>query len=284
MSDTTYQNYDVIERRLNEMARQRLIYTLITIGVFVLLMGVGITMAEENNAGSFSRGFSRFFDYPIDLFEQTFAYGWGWWSLVLKHTPELLSTINMALFSTLFGFTFAVILGILAARNVVQSKIVVAVTRRALDIMRSFPELVFAMILLYLMGRSLLPAVIAVTIHTIGALGKLFSEAVENIDDKPLEGLRASGASWFQQIRFGVLPQVWPLFFSYGLLRMEINVRASTILGFVGAGGIGEALSTMIQWRYGAEILAIMFLLVLTITSLDYLSRYVRFRMIGEHS
>ena len=123
---------------------------------------------------------------------------------------------------------------------------------------------------------------IAIAIHTTGALGKLFSEAIENIDMKPVEGLQSAGASWLQRVRFAVIPQVFPIFLSYTLLRLEINGRASTILGFVGAGGIGEALSTVIQWRYGDEILAIMFLLVVTITSLDYLSRYARGKLIGD--
>jgi phosphonate transport system permease protein len=137
------------------------------------------------------------------------------------------------------------------------------------------------MVFLYLMGQSPVPAVIAITIHTTGVLGKLFSEAIENADMRPVEGLQSAGASWFSRVRFGVLTQVLPLFFSYTLLRVEINVRASTILGFVGAGGIGEALSAMIQWRHGDQICAIIVLIVATITALDYLSSYVRNRFIG---
>ena len=152
-----------------------------------------------------------------------------------------------------------------------------------MDILRSFPELVIAMIFLYLMGKSELPAVIAIVIHTAGALGKLFSEAIENADSKPIEGLQSCGARWWARIRFAVIPQVVPLFISYTLLRLEINVRASTILGFVGAGGIGEALSAVIQFRYGDEIIAIMFLLVVTIISLDYFSRFLRGRLIGDN-
>ena len=158
----------------------------------------------------------------------------------------------------------------------------IVVTRRFFDICRSFPELVIALILLYLMGQSPIPAIIAVTIHTIGALGKLFSEAVENSDLKPLEGLESVGANWVQRMRFGLLPQAMPLFLSYGLLRLEINVRASTILGFVGAGGIGEALYTQIQWRHGADVCAIIVLLVTTISLIDRLSDSVRHRMIGK--
>ena len=120
--------------------------------------------------------------------------------------------------------------------------------------------------------------------HTIGALGKLFSEANENIDMRPVEGLKATGANWYQQIRFGVLPQVLPNYLSYGLLRLEINVRASTILGFVGAGGIGEQLTANIQWTYGADVTAIFVLLISTIVGLDYLSRWVRGKLIGSGS
>ena len=113
-------------------------------------------------------------------------------------------------------------------------------------------------------------------------VGKTFSEAIENIDPKPLEGLQSAGASWVQRVRFAVLPQVLPLFFSYALLRLEINVRASTILGFVGAGGIGEALNTVIQWRHGDQVMAIMVLLVATIIVLDYLSGWMRGKIIGS--
>ena len=139
-----------------------------------------------------------------------------------------------------------------------------------MDILRSFPELVIAMIFLYLMGKSELPAVIAIVIHTAGALGKLFSEAIENADSKPIEGLQSCGARWWARIRFAVIPQVVPLFISYTLLRLEINVCASTILGFVGAGGIGEALSAVIQFRYGDEIIAIIFLLFISFFFLYY--------------
>ena len=112
-------------------------------------------------------------------------------------------------------------------------------------------------------------------------MGKLFSEAIENADNKQIEGLESVGSSWLSRIRFGVLPQVMPILLSYGLLRAEINVRASTILGFVGAGGIGEQLNTLIQWNFGAKITAVMFLLILTITLLDYFSTFTRQKLIG---
>lgn len=270
-----------LEARLRQLERQRFVYTLLGIGITALIVWFGVKVANEQNASPFSQGISRFFDYPMDMIGEAYEAGWAWPPLLLKYFPDLLATFNMALFSTFLGFCFAIVLSCFASANLIRSVWVVQLTRRVLDIARAFPELVIAMIFLYLMGKSELPAIIAITIHTSGALGKLFSEAIENVDTKPLDGLQSVGSSWLMRVRFAVLPQVLPLFFSYGLLRLEINVRASTILGFVGAGGIGEALSTVIQWRYGDEITAIMVLLIATITMLDYFSSYLRNRLIG---
>lgn len=269
-----------VETNLKQLNRTRAIYTFIGLAAVLFILSSGVTVANNYNAGSFGRGVQNFFDYPVDLFEEAFAAGWSWFGLLLVHLPDLLSTINMAIFSTGVGAVFAVFLSLFSSQNLIKNRSVVSFTRRFMDLCRSFPELVIAMIFLYLMGKSLLPAVIAIVIHTSGALGKLFSEAIENIDQKPIEGLESVGASWWIRVRFGIMPQVLPLYFSYSLLRLEINVRASTILGFVGAGGIGEALSTVIQWRYGDEILAIMTLLVLTIVALDYLSSFFRNQLI----
>jgi len=275
--------FDTIEKNLKAMAFKRLLYSLISILAVIFLLSSGLTIAENNNAGSFERGISKFFDYPVDLFKEAFESGWRWYAYVFKYLPDLISTINMAFFSTLFGAIFALLLSLFASKNLIKNPYIVTFARRTMDILRSFPELVIAMIFLYLMGKSELPAVIAIVIHTAGALGKLFSEAIENADSKPIEGLQSCGARWWARIRFAVIPQVVPLFISYTLLRLEINVRASTILGFVGAGGIGEALSAVIQFRYGDEIIAIMFLLVATIISLDYFSRFLRGRLIGDN-
>lgn len=270
-----------LDARLHSLERQRFYYTLLGIGITALVIWFGIKVANEQNASPFSAGIEKFFDYPLDMIAEAWRAGWNWPPLLAKYFPDLVSTFNMALFSTFLGFCFAVVLSCFASANLIRNPWIVQIVRRFLDIARSFPELVIAMIFLYLMGKNELPAIIAITIHTTGALGKLFSEAIENIDTKPLDGLQSAGAGWIKRVRFAVLPQVLPLFFSYGLLRLEINVRASTILGFVGAGGIGEALSTVIQWRYGDEIIAIMVLLILTITFLDYFSSYLRGKLIG---
>jgi phosphonate transport system permease protein len=271
-----------LENELHRLQRIKTLYTVFGIAITAAITLIGIDMANSANATPFSQGITKIFDFPRDMFVLAWDIGLSkWLNRVAEFVPDLLLTLNMALLSTFLGFIIAVILSCFASRNIMKSTAVVQVTRRLLDLMRSFPEIVIALIFLYLMGKSLLPAVIAITIHTGGALGKLFSEAIENIDSKPLEGLESTGGSWLSRVRFGVLPQVMPLFFSYGILRLEINVRSSTILGFFGAGGIGAALSENIQWRDGGRVTAIFVLLVATIIALDYLSDWVRAKLIG---
>jgi len=272
-----------LESDLKVLQRRKTTYTVFGIVITLAVALIGIDMANTANATPFSQGITKIFDFPRDMIALSIELGWAkWFSRVAEFLPDLILTLNMALLSTFLGFVFAVILSCFAAQNLIKSRTVVTVTRRLMDLARSFPEIVIALIFLYLMGKSLLPAVIAITIHTAGALGKLFSEAIENIDNKPLEGLESTGASWISRVRFGVLPQVLPLFFSYGILRLEINVRASTILGFFGAGGIGQALSNVIQWRDGGRVTAIFVLLVVTIIALDYLSDWIRSKLIGK--
>ena len=127
----------------------------------------------------------------------------------------------------------------------------VPVARRVSDVCRAIPEIVIALVLIFILGGGPVPAVIAIAIHTAGAMGKLFSEVNENVDLKPVEGLASVGATWSQRIWLGVFPQVAPNYLSYGLLRLEVNIRASAILGFVGAGGIGYELRNAMTFGQG---------------------------------
>ncbi|MCB1427343.1 MAG: ABC transporter permease subunit, partial [Notoacmeibacter sp.] len=129
-----------------------------------------------------------------------------------------------------------------------------------------------------------IPAIIAVSIHTIGALGKMFFEVVENADMRPEEGLRAVGGNWVERVAYGIVPQVMPNFMSYFLLRLEINVRASTIIGAVGGGGIGEALRLSISRGHEAKTIAIIFLLFTTIVAVDQFSAWLRRRLVGDQA
>jgi phosphonate transport system permease protein len=141
---------------------------------------------------------------------------------------------------------------------------------------------VFALIFVIAFGLGPMAGVLALTVHSIGALGKQYAEMVENIDMKPVEGLRSTGASWIAAMRFAVLPQVAAGFASYTLLRFEINVRSASVMGFVGAGGIGVELITAIRKFYYSDVSAILLMLILTVFVIDIGTGWFRGRLFGK--
>ena len=151
-----------------------------------------------------------------------------------------------------------------------------------LELFRSVPEIVYALILVWTFGVGPLAGIVAIALHTVGALGKLFAEVVENVDMRPWDALRGAGANWVKSVRFGILPQVLPNFLSYVLLRFEINVRGATVIGFVGAGGIGQELYSVISFNYYQEISAIVALVILTVSLIDLTSETLRRSVIGQ--
>jgi phosphonate transport system permease protein len=126
-----------------------------------------------------------------------------------------------------------------------------------------------------------LAGILAIALHTVGALGKLFAEVVENADMKAWDGIASSGGNWWHGVRFAILPQVMPNFLSYALLRFEINIRGASVIGFVGAGGIGQEIYHVIAFNYYEEISAIVFLVILTVFAIDLVSERLRHRVIG---
>jgi phosphonate transport system permease protein len=144
--------------------------------------------------------------------------------------------------------------------------------------------LVFALIFVYAFGLGPLPGVLAIAVHSMGALGKLFSEVNENITAGPGEGVRAAGGNWMHLVRYAVIPQVLPDFASYTLLRFEINVRASSVVGFVGAGGIGQELYSVIRQFIYVDISALVLLLIITVALIDITCEHLRRRLLGEQA
>ena len=159
------------------------------------------------------------------------------------YVQEMLITIQLAVWGTVLAVVCSVPCGILSAENIAPWWICQPM-RRAMDAARAINEIVFAMLFVVAVGLGPFAGVLALWIHTTGILAKLFSEAVEAIDPSPVEGIRATGASRLEEVIFGVIPQVLPLWISYSLYRFESNVRSATVLGIVGAGGIG-----MILWE-----------------------------------
>ncbi|MFS8035659.1 phosphonate ABC transporter, permease protein PhnE [Xanthobacter sp. AM11] len=193
----------------------------------------------------------------------------------------LLDTLLIAYLGTLLGGIGAFLLCFLASANLVKSPLIRLAARRFLEFCRTVPELVFALLFVVAFGLGAMPGVLALAIHTMGSLGKLFAEVVENIDMNPVEGATASGASWTQMVRFAVVPQVLSNFASYGLLRFEINVREASIMGFVGAGGIGQDLVEAIRKFYYSDVSAILLLIIATVMIIDLVTERVRHALIG---
>jgi phosphonate transport system permease protein len=203
---------------------------------------------------------------------------WGIW----RYLRLIGETLLTAYLGTLFGLIGALVLCFPAAANLAPHPWLRPVCRRILELARSVPELVYALIFVYAYGVGAMPGVMAVAVHSIGALGKLFSEAAENLDDRSLSGVRATGASWLAQMRLAALPQVLPNFISYTLFRFEINVRSASVLGFVGAGGIGQELYQSIRSFAYADVSAVVLVIVAMVMLTDMASQWVRARFIGE--
>jgi phosphonate transport system permease protein len=195
----------------------------------------------------------------------------------------LFDTLLIAFVATTLGVVAGFLLSFPAARNLAGSAVSYQLTRRFLELMRTVPELVFAMLFVFAFGLGPMAGVLAIALHTMGVLGKLFSEINETITDKSLEGVVAAGAARDQVVRLGVVPQVMPAFISYTLLRFEINVRSASVIGFVGAGGIGQELMFVINQFIYRDISAILLLLIITVALVDILSEKIRHRVLdGE--
>jgi phosphonate transport system permease protein len=276
----TAQISQIRESYLAQVQRRRL-YGGLMLLIFVMLMVSGFVVADDRNAGGFWDGLHQIGDYPADALSEAWAKRGELPTLLWNYLPSLIETINIAAVSTLIGACSALALSFLSTRGLALWPRLIPVFRRTMDFLRAFPEIVIALMLIFVLGGGPVPAMIAIALHTAGALGKMFSEVAENADLKPVEGLRSTGANWTQCMLLGVLPQVAPNYLSYALLRFEINIRASAILGFVGAGGIGYELRNAMAWGPGRfdEAAAIFILLFSTIVVFDQVSSRYRNRL-----
>lgn len=298
------------ERHYRQLAFQRWLYSILGVGFIVVGLAAALWFANESNAGKFWDRLPHVFDFvswlwpedwrdvwralldlPSPNSDGTFATDYPEYRVYITegfYVPEYIykmsETINVAILSTLIGGAVAFVLCFLAARNTTTNGWLRFVVRRYLEILRALPEIVVAGLFAAILGLGAIPAVIAVATHTAGALGKLFFEVLENADARAEEGLMAVGAGWLQRLRYGYVPQVLPNFLSYALLRMEVNVRISTILGAVGGGGIGEQLRLSISNSWGPKAMAMILLLFVTIVAIDQLSAWLRRRLVGSQA
>ncbi|MET4070688.1 phosphonate transport system permease protein [Bradyrhizobium sp. S3.2.6] len=205
---------------------------------------------------------------------------WGW----RKWLKMLGETLLISYVGTLIGAIFAFALNFFAAENTSPRPWLRFVVRRLLEFARTVPGIVFALIFVIAFGLGPMAGVLAIAIHSTGALGKLFSEIVENADMKPVEGIRSTGASWLSCMRFAILPQVTAGYASYALLRFEVNVREASVMGFVGAGGIGQELVVAIRKFYYSDVSAILLLIIVTVFMIDISTGWLRGRLFGKEA
>jgi phosphonate transport system permease protein len=217
---------------------------------------------DAGNMGKFARDF-----FPPDFHD---------WRIYLEET---LVTIHIAVWGTVLSVICAVPFGLLSSTNIVPAWVYQPV-RRVMDACRAINEMVFAMLFIVAVGLGPFAGVLALWVHTTGILAKLFSEAVEAIDPRPVEGVRATGASALEEIVYGVIPQVLPLWISYSLYRFESNVRSASVVGMVGAGGVGVVLFEAIRSFQYAQTTALMIIIIVVVSAIDLISARIRERFI----
>jgi phosphonate transport system permease protein len=206
--------------------------------------------------------------YAAEFFPPNFSQ----WRMFVA---EMVITLQIALWGTALAVVTAVPMALMASANLVPWWVYQPM-RRLMDATRAINEMVFAMLFVVAVGLGPFAGVLALWIHTSGVLAKLFSEAVEAIDPQPVEGIRSTGASALHEIIYGVIPQVMPLWISYTLYRFESNVRSASVVGMVGAGGIGVVLWEIIRGFQYAETCAVMIIIVVSVSVIDLVSARIR--------
>jgi len=213
---------------------------------------------DSGNMGTFAGEF-----FPPDFHD---------WRIYLE---EMVITVHIAVWGTVLSILCAIPCGLMSAENIVPSWVYQPM-RRLMDACRAINEMVFAMLFIVAVGLGPFAGVLALWVHTTGVLAKLFAEAVEAIDPRPVEGVRATGANALEEILYGVIPQVLPLWISYSLYRFESNVRSASVLGIVGAGGIGVILHEVIRGFEYAQTAAVLIIIIVSVTLIDLVSARIR--------
>lgn len=244
-----------------------IIWTVIVLGLFI-----GSCAMTGVDVGTFVSGFNQF----MQIFYEMLTPDWSYVPFTIQ---PIIQTIQMALIGTLIGSIVAVPFAVLAARNIVTNTLVRGVIRFILNLVRTLPDLMLAAIFVAVVGIGPMAGVLTLAIFSFGMISKLFYEAIETIDMGPIEALTAAGATKTQVVWFAVLPQVYNHFLSYFLYTFEINVRASTILGYLGAGGIGELLQRSLgQFRYDRTAIVVIGTFIVVVV-VDTLSNQLRERL-----
>ena len=276
------------ERRFAELRRTRRLTTALGLSLFLAVF-VASAVIGNFSPTALIEGAPKLGEYvertlPTLRWSSLGADLAYWFYGLRKWLELLLETVLMAYLATLLGSVGALLLCFYGSSNLSPNAWSYQLARRIAEFFRTVPDLVFALIFVFAFGLGPLPGILAIALHSLGANGKLFAEANENIDMGPVEGMRAAGANWVQTMRFAVIPQVLPNYASYVLWRFEINVRTAAVMGFVGAGGIGMELITAVRSLYYEDISAILILIVLTVSLIDIGCEKLRHAWIGREA
>ena len=225
---------------------------------------------------------------PVRLWQGIGRLGWLFQFLfppshggcLAEFSYALLETVCMAFVGTLLAFTAAVPLGFVGAKNVVRNSVIHFGVRRFFDFIRGIDTLVWALVFISVVGLGPFAGVMAIAAGDMGMLAKLFAEAIENVDSDQIEGVLSTGAKRIHVMRFGILPQIFPVLLSNVLYFFESNTRSATILGVVGAGGIGMQLADRIRINNWDEVSFIVGMILITVAVIDWLSKEIRMRLI----
>jgi len=270
------------QREVGRRRRQ----SLLVLAILAILIAIAGRVGEVDlnnlvqNISNFTSYFGRII--PNLTFAHFGADVADWYWNLTGWLKLLLDTVLIAYLGTLFGAGGAFAIAFLAAENLAPSNVLRWSIKRIFEFCRTVPDLVFALMFVSAFGLGPLAGILAIAIHTFGTLGKLFTEAIENIDMRPVEGVRSTGSRFVEMVRFGALPQVMATFASYTLLRFEINVRSGSVVGMVGAGGIGQDLFVAIRKFYYTDVSAILLMIIISVAVIDLVTERIRHRLSGQ--
>lgn len=239
------------------------------IGIIVVAVYYWAIMGTETSITNFIKGIPFMADFVQRMFPPDI-------SNLGKFLLKAVETLQMAVVGSTLGALIALPLSFLGARNVMSNKIIYHFIRTIFDVCRGINEVIWGLIFVSMVGLGPFPGVLALAAHVTGALGRYFSEAIETVDSEIIKAIISTGASRIQVIARGIFPQVKPLFINYALYYLENNFRAATVLGLVGAGGIGMELLTSMRLFRSREVLTILIIMVAMVTFIDRFSAYIR--------
>lgn len=244
-------------------------YSSLAIGVLIVIIYYWAITGTDTSPATLARGFPFVVDFVRRMFPPDLTN-------LGRFLLKAVETLQMAIVGTSLGALIALPLSFLAARNVMPNKIIYHAIRTVFDACRGINEIVWGLIFVSMVGLGPFPGVLALAAHVTGALGRYFSESIETVDPEIIKAVVSTGANKIQVIARGIFPQVKPLFANYMLYYLENNFRAATVLGLVGAGGIGMELITSMRLFRNREVLTILILMVATVTLIDRFSAYIR--------